>query len=83
MFFAVSLMGVFLVLLHLDCKFAVNHALNKPEFQIINNTLTPPPRPSPAAGFALRGRKNSNRLLTPTAQATAYNAAQPSYRRTA
>ena len=79
MFFAVSLMGVFLVLLHLDCKFAVNHALNKPEFQIINNTLTP----SPAAGFALRGRKNSNRLLTPTAQATAYNAAQPSYRRTA
>ena len=43
MFFAVSLMGVFLVLLHLDCKFAVNHALNKPEFQIINNTLTPSP----------------------------------------
>ena len=50
MFFAVSLMGVFLVLLHLDCKFAVNHALNKPEFQIINNTLTPSP-PLPRCGL--------------------------------
>ena len=42
----------FLWLLHLNCKFAtytlsaqvyVNHALKKPEFQIINNTLTPSP----------------------------------------
>ena len=71
MFFAVSLMGVFLVLLHLDCKFAVNHALNKPEFQIINNTLTPSPtlprcglRPARAGEFeqALNPDSTGDRL---------------------